>query len=264
MYSINAHLQVIHQQSSRDTISLVVEIILAFLILAYLLNQFVDFQTYSKTKLTDLNSNLEHQNEMILIQNKENTTLVKEIHHRVKNNLQIIISLLRMQRGELKSDEAKEQFTVAINRILTMSMIHQKLYQEKTPSKISIKDYTKDLSAELLSLEGPDTKIKVEINASDEFAGLKTIVPFGLLLNELISNSIKHAFGEVKQGEIAISLSAEDNEINFQYMDSGKWTEPEEGTEGFGLELIDILTEQLEGTYKRSGSKYEFQFSIES
>ena len=114
--------------------------------------------------------------------NKENLTLVKEIHHRVKNNLQIIISLLRLQKGELKSLEAKEHFTEAINRIMVMSLIHKKLYQQEELASISIKSYLEDLSSDIISITSLGKPVEVVINSNIETIGLKTIVPLGLLI----------------------------------------------------------------------------------
>jgi len=237
--------------------SMAIEIIMIFLILAYLVNQYILFQDYSRLQLNKLNFNLEQQNQAVINQNKENITLIKEVHHRVKNNLQIIISLLRMQRSEIKSEETQEQFSIAINRILTMSMIHQKLYQEKEPSRINITDYLDDLSNELLSVS--NRQISLNIMSGKEYTGLKTIVPFGLLVNELISNTLKHAYVDNEITSITIEIKPKgQNEIVFTYEDNGLWVEPKEKTSSFGLELIDILTEQLDGTYSREGSKYKF------
>lgn len=259
LFNLNTHIGIIEAQSLTSRITNIVEIISAFLVLGYLVNQYVLFQHYSQLQLKKLNFNLEQQNEAVLNRNKENVTLIKEVHHRVKNNLQIIISLLRMQRSEIKSEENQEQFTIAINRILTMSLIHQKLYQEKEPSRVNIADYINDLSHELLSVA--NRQVSLEIDSDDEYAGLKTIVPFGLLVNELISNSLKHAYSENQSAVIRIQIKPKNKyEIYFSYQDNGQWVEPKEEEIGsFGLELIDVLTEQLDGSYKREGSHYYFE-----
>lgn len=259
LFNLNTHIEIIEAQSLTSRIINIIEIISVFLVLGYLVNQYVLFQYYSQLQLKKLNFNLEQQNEEVLNRNRENVTLIKEVHHRVKNNLQIIISLLRMQRSEIKSEENQEQFTIAINRILTMSLIHQKLYQEKEPSRINIADYINDLSQELLSVA--NRKVSLEIDSDDEYAGLKTIVPFGLLVNELISNSLKHAYSDGESAVIRIQIKPKNkSEIYFSYEDNGQWVEPNEEEIGsFGLELIDVLTEQLDGTYKREGSRYSFE-----
>lgn len=259
LFNLNTHIGIVEAQSLTSRITNIIEIISVFIVLGYLVNQYVLFQHHSQLQLKKLNFNLEQQNEAVLNRNRENVTLIKEVHHRVKNNLQIIISLLRMQRSEIKSEENQEQFTIAINRILTMSLIHQKLYQEKEPSRVNIADYINDLSQELLSVA--NRQVSLEIDSDDEFAGLKTIVPFGLLVNELISNSLKHAYSEDESAVIQIEIKPKNKyEIFFSYQDNGQWIEPKEEEVGsFGLELIDVLTEQLDGTYKREGSHYSFE-----
>lgn len=262
-FNINAHFFEVRFHDTGDKLALGLEILLAFTTIAYLLNQYVVFQQYARKQLVELNTNLEEQNQEVLSKNKENITLVKEVHHRVKNNLQIIISLLRMQRSEIESEEAKKQFNVAINRILTMSMIHQKLYQEKEPSKINIQDYLEDLTTELVSLSDERIPVNVHLEADAEFADLEMIVPLGLLVNELVANSMKHAFKDGAQGDIYLQLKSDLDKgcIFFNYWDSGKWCEPEKES-GFGLELIEVLTEQMEGSHTREGSRYSFEIPI--
>lgn len=263
-FNLNPHFNEVRTHDTGDKLALYLELLLAFMTFAYLLGQYVIFQAHSRRQLQELNTSLEEQNEAVLIKNKENITLVKEVHHRVKNNLQIIISLLRMQRSEIESEEAQKQFNVAINRILTMSMIHQKLYQEKEPSKINIRDYLEDLTAELVTLSDERISVRVNLEASEEYSDLKMIVPLGLLVNELVSNSMKHAFKKEAQGTINIQLFRDDEKdcIIMNYWDGGEWLEPSKEN-GFGLELIEILTEQMEGSYTREGSRYSFEIPLE-
>ena len=195
-------------------------------------------------------------NETLKQKNKENLTLVKEIHHRVKNNLQIIISLLRLQKGELKSEEAKEHFTEAINRIMVMSLIHKKLYQQEELASISIQSYLQDLSADIISLTSLGKPVKVVIHSNIKTIGLKTIVPLGLLTNELIINSLKHAFENKKEGTINITINKNGgSDFLLTYADNGEWVQPKEEHPSFGIELIEILTSQLEGTQTRTSNE---------
>ena len=263
-FNLNPHFFEVRIHDTGDKLALYLEILLAFTTIAYLLNQYVVFQQYARKQLQELNTSLEEQNQEVLLKNKENITLVKEVHHRVKNNLQIIISLLRMQRSDIESEEAQKQFTVAINRILTMSMIHQKLYQEKEPSKINVREYLQDLTSELVSLSEERVSVQVNLLADEEFVDLKMIVPLGLLVNELVANSMKHAFKGASSGIIQIRLEGDKERecLLLNYSDSGEWLEPSEEN-GFGLELIEILTEQMEGTQTRENSCYFFEIPLE-
>lgn len=129
-----------------------------------------------------------------------------------------------------------------------MSLIHQKLYKEKEPSRINIADYINDLSQELVTVA--NRKVSLEIDSDDEYAGLKTIVSFVLLVNELISNSLKHDYSEIDSVVIRIQIKPKNEcEVYFSYEDNGQWVKPKEEAIGsFGLELIDVLEEQLGGT----------------
>jgi hypothetical protein len=134
--SHNAHLEVVQPLNTVNATGAYVELILAIFVFGYLMFQFMSFQNFSEAKLRKANIELANQNSVILAKNNENITLIKEIHHRVKNNLQIIISLLRLQQSEIVNEEARSNFTEAINRVMVMSSIHQRLYQEKEVSRI--------------------------------------------------------------------------------------------------------------------------------
>jgi two-component sensor histidine kinase len=198
---------------------------------------------------------------MIELKNIENTTLIKEVHHRVKNNLQIVISLLRMQANDIENEESKLQFNEAIGRIMTISVIHQKLYEQKNLSEVQFENYFIQLIDEIKRLHDSNVTIEIDIEPSLKSIGLNSIVPLGLILNELITNSIKHHSLSDPQPKITISFrEGKDATILFVYSDSGTWKElTEEKSNGkFGLELISVLTEQMEGTYKREDTTYLF------
>ena len=208
---------------------------------------------------------LAQANEILQNQNKEKEILIKEIHHRVKNNLQIIISLLRLQMTEVKNLEAKEHFSEAINRVMVMSSIHQKLYQEKDITKFSLKEYIEELSADLKMFFIEEFEISFKISVKYDSIDLKTVVPLGLILNELLSNSFKYAFIEKETGKISITIEKNLNGFSMIYSDNGKWKGISDENSGFGLELIDILTEQLNGSKnlkkETDETVYEFQFN---
>lgn len=241
------------------------EVIIALFCIAYIVQQFISFQKYSEEKLLEANHHLEEQNQLVEAQNEEKTVLMKEIHHRVKNNLQIIISLLRMQSSDIKTKEAQDQFNEAIKRIMTMSLIHQKLYQENELSKINLNDYTTDLFNEIKSIYNIGKQITLSCDCKNFKIYLKTIVPLGLILNELISNSFKYAFTDKSEGIVTLNFCELENDFfQVSYSDNGSWIENKEKsrTNGFGLELVSILTEQLDGTVSRvtddKGTHFEF------
>ena len=193
-------------------------------------------------------------------QNIEKTALLQEIHHRVKNNLQVIISLLRIQSSELQSEEAKVSFEDAIARIMTMSLIHQKMYEKESLSQIDLTDYLSTLLNDVISANNRGINVSVAQDIRIPFVGPKSIVPIGLIVNELVSNSMKHAFNN-NHGSIKVVIEKVNN-ISFRltYSDDGTWKEKQ--NHSFGLQLIEVFTEQLDGTYERfsdeTGTTYTF------
>ena len=207
--------------------------------------------------------NLEDQNKLILSKNSENETLLKEIHHRVKNNLQIVISLLRMQSMEMKSEESKTYFTEAINRIMAMFLVHQKLYGEKELSKIDLEKYIEELVNDIIAISFDKNNIELLIKVNVEYLSLDTIMPLGLLINELASNSLKHAFND-KDGQISIVINQTGDKFDFDYSDNGIWKTPVSDRVSFGVELIDILTDQMNGSKvldTGNGTHYSFKLT---
>ncbi len=261
----NAHLEALPPLDELSATGAYIELVLAIFVFGYLMFQFISFQNFSEAKLRKANIELANQNAVILAKNNENITLIKEIHHRVKNNLQIIISLLRLQQSEIVNEEARSNFTEAINRVMVMSSIHQRLYQEKEVSRIDLKSYLSDLAEDLKMIFQTEKKIDVFITSTYGEIDLKTLVPLGLLLNELISNSYKYAFNAVSEGEIKISITEHQDKFDLVYSDNGTWREQESNRASFGLDLINILSEQLNGSFafttNESGTRYHFSLS---
>ena len=231
-----------------EKISLLIEMIAAFILNFYLFYLFLELNRYSERKLLESYAQVMDQNTRILQQNEEKTTLVKEIHHRVKNNLQIVVSLLRMQSQEVDSLEFRVLFQESINRIMAMSVIHQKLYQNDNLSRIKIGDYLDDLIREIMNLSFSEQSVRYEIKTEVGNIGLKTLVPVGLLVNELVSNSLKHAFDNLNDARIEIEIQKEgENCLRIRYFDNGVWKNQVENST-FGLVLINTLIEQLDGS----------------
>jgi two-component system, sensor histidine kinase PdtaS len=253
-FRINGHTSEIRIYSNAELVILVIEVLFAFTVLSYLLHQFLIFQRHAEIELTKVNLKLARQNE-------ENTFLVKEVHHRVKNNLQIIISLLKIQREDLTSEESRVHFNDAINRVMTISLVHEKLYGEKELAHINLIEYFDSLVHDIARLSC-DSRVDAKVSIESELSrvGLKTIVPLGLLLNELVTNSYKHAFESVEKPMITITMTElSESKIEMIYADNGTWKETNET--GFGIELIGLLTSQLDGAYTRSNSAYRFELT---
>jgi PAS domain S-box-containing protein len=182
---------------------------------------------------------------------KEKEALLREIHHRVKNNLQIITSLLDLQSGHLNEKSSLDAIKESQNRIKSMSLIHERLYQSKNLSKIDFEKYIKDLTINLLYLyKGNPDDISLKINVKNVFMSVGKAIPCGLIINELVSNSLKHAFPDGKQGEILIDLNLEDNNYSLVVKDNGIGLPDKYNLQNIntlGLQLTDMLTQQLKG-----------------
>ena len=176
--------------------------------------------------------------------------LLKETHHRVKNNMQVIHSLLNLQTHYAKNKEAVKVLKESQNRVKSMGIIHEKLYKSSDRSKIDFSDYVKSLTTDLLeSYDVSDTIFPV-IEIDDIKFNMETAVLCGLIINELISNSLKHAFPNNKTGEVRVSLKLIGNRYQLIVSDNGIGF-PEEidfkNTESLGLQLVNNITGQLDG-----------------
>ena len=199
----------------------------------------------------------------------EKETLIKEVHHRVKNNLQIIKSLLSLQTNRVTSDESKSILYDSQNRVLAMAMIHEQLYRSKNVNEVDIGDYFDQLARSLLSnLKEDSISIDFDNRVKHKHLELGTAVPLALILNEIITNSIKHAFHGRDNGTIYADL-AEGRGQTFRLSigDNGNGL-PEnidlQNTDSLGAKLIFRLAEQIDGTVNVSsenGTHYLIKFS---
>ncbi|MDQ3049057.1 MAG: PAS domain S-box protein, partial [Bacteroidota bacterium] len=161
-------------------------------------------RNYQMVRITDV-SDQHRVNAKLKASLQEKELLLAEIHHRVKNNLAVISGLLGLQSSYIEDEKAKELFEESRDRIHTMALIHDKLYQHETFAKIDFHAYISDLVAYIKHSYSPaGTKIEFFVTCNDIFLDIKNAVPCGLILNELISNSCKHAFGNTNHGEIRI------------------------------------------------------------
>jgi len=208
--------------------------------------------------------------EQLKVSLKEKEALLKEIHHRVKNNLQVISSVLRLQSDYIKDERVLALFSDSQNRIRSMALIHEKLYQSKDLLRIDFGEYIRDLTSNLLrSYAASSQAVTLRISADDIWLNIDTAIPCGLIINELISNSLKHAFPIGREdNEIHITIrSIEDNQYALTVSDNGIGIPVDldfRNTASFGLELVGIFTEQIEGAVeldRSTGAKFTITFT---
>ncbi len=209
---------------------------------------------------------------------KEKEVLLKEIHHRVKNNMQIISSLLNLQAGYIRDPQALNAFKESQNRIKSMALIHEKLYQAKSLAKINFAEYVRDLSENLFqSYDAYSRKITLEMNVQNVFLGIDTAIPCGLIINELVCNSLKHAFPNGREGGVKIDFQPvgelivnEDRKNQYVLVvgDDGVGLPVEldfKKTNTLGLQLVNTLIDQLAGSVevvRSSGSIFKISFAV--
>lgn len=201
---------------------------------------------------------LEAQYIEIQKQNAEKETLLKEIHHRVKNNLQIITSLLSLQSGLHDNKMVTENFSYIQNRVNSMALIHEMLYRSGNFSSIDYSEYLEKLLSGLIgSFKGSQHNIHFTIDAKEIFLDIDTAVPLGLIINEIVTNSLKYAF-EDDNGEIYIKISPSGNKFNFQIGDNGVGIPKDfdmNRSNSLGMLLIHNLVRQLNGNIKMDDTK---------
>ncbi|MES2554902.1 MAG: sensor histidine kinase [Bacteroidota bacterium] len=260
-YFHSDNVQAILPYKTADIWVFVMEYGIIALAIGNLLHMYMRTTNYSEKKLTSNNLLLVRQNSLITKQNEEMEIMLKEIHHRVKNNLQIITSLLRLQ-AENNNPAHRAIFDEAIDRVNAMAIIHEKIYKSDALSNFDLEHYLISLSDDLLRNYAINKEIRVEMNVNTSAVYSKSIVPLALLFNELISNSIKHAFNDQAQPQIGVSIESEDDHrLKMVYTDNGKWVENEIAS--FGQELIEAMTQQMEGRFERiiseTGTQYTFE-----
>lgn len=203
---------------------------------------------------------------LLAIKNSENELLLKEIHHRVKNNLEMVSSLLALQSAQIDDPNTKEAMLEGQNRVHSISIVHQKLYQGKNPGTIEMKDYFLNLGETILDSFGAEERVKIELAMENLHLDIDTAVPLGLIVNELLTNTIKYAFPNQQSGNVRIKLQKQTNGIlHLEVSDNGIGkTNIIHGT-GFGSQLISLLTIQLDGKMHekiQNGTSTFFDFKL--
>ena len=256
--------------TSQNTFSIkffqAINAVISSLVLGNIVHYFIKTNRYAEDQLQGINKDLIEKQAIIENQNKLNEVMFKEIHHRVKNNLQIISSLLKLQSFETESKEVQKHFNEAIGRIRSMALIHEKMYSSGDLTKINLEPYLINLSNDICESMQAGDNVSLIIKSDLQKVDVKSMVPISLIFNELITNSIKHGLKGLDKGEIDITIKSNSEITEFIYSDNGSWISPlKEGT--FGLELLDTLTAQMDGTLIRNvenGTSFVFSFKTEA
>ena len=246
--------QLKRQNSQKTLISIIAGLLLVILIVLYV--------TYQKDKGKSI---------LLEQQNTEKEFLLKEIHHRVKNNLGVVSSLLDLQAAKMTDPKAIEAIEESRNRVYSMSMIHQKLYQGKNLSSIEMKDYFINLSKHILDSFGVEEQIEFEYELDDVELDVDSAIPLGLIVNELLTNSFKHAFPKGRKGCVKIVFQKTgDEKYVLEVIDDGIGSNNKNKKQpgaGFGTLLIDLLVKQLDGSLSilnESGTQVRMEFTTNS
>ena len=202
--------------------------------------------------LTRAKEQIELQTEELRNSLEEKEVLIREVHHRVKNNLQVITSLLNLQSFRVRDPDTKALFKECHDRINSMTMIHERLYQSDDLTEIDLANYLENISVELARSYNADRRhIRLNVNVEDVRLGLDQAIPSGLIVNELVSNALKHAFPNQSSGEIDIIFSKSDSTYTLSVSDNGKGLPASfsvSDTPSLGMKLVHALTQKLKGT----------------
>lgn len=237
------------EEKNRETTNLILFVILLGALLIVIL-----VLTY---KLRSSNSELK-------LKNKEKDTLIQEIHHRVKNNLQFISSLISMQMKASSDDVHSKTLMDASRRISAMALVHEMLYNQSENSGISIKLYLEELIASLKDMVNSDSRnIRFVLDIEDYNFSVSDAISLGMITSEVISNSIKHAFKQTPEPNVTIQLKGLGNKLVYVISDNGSGFDGHKKDQSsLGLRLVDIFSRQLKGDYTIKGSS-GFEYQIE-
>ncbi len=186
-----------------------------------------------------------------MLSKEEKEVMIKEIHHRVKNNLQIVRSLIRFQTDKVTDPRMLELFNECINRVGAMALVHEQTYLTKDLANIEVSGYMNSLVRDLIAAYNIRLDLRMDIDIQVRTLGVDTLIPLGLLINEVISNSFKHAFKGRTQGRIIVHLHGSEGALDLRIGDDGvglpdraHWDRPQ----SLGMELIQTLAGQLDST----------------
>lgn len=196
---------------------------------------------------------------------EEKKVLLQEIHHRVKNNLQVVSSMMRLQANIVNDPLSSKTLKEAVERIKTIALVHDRIYKSRHINSVRLKDYIETLYKDIMLQFKGVKPAELTIEGTNMDIHMDKVVPLALILNELITNSIKYAFDNQKDPKINILLTTpKSTGLELIYSDNGEWKESED-SDHFGTSLIEIFTEQLDGEYElektSEKTSYHFKFN---
>ena len=205
-------------------------------------------------------------NQLLAVKNAENELLLKEIHHRVKNNLEVVSSLLALQSAQIDDQGIKDAMQEGQNRVQSIGIVHQKLYQGKNLGAIEMKDYFLNLSESILDSFGAEDRVSIECAMDQLDVDIDTAVPLGLIVNELLTNTLKYAFPDGQHGKVQIKLNKTlEGNLHLEVSDDGVGKRGLTQGTGFGTQLVSLLTRQLSGSMREevnNGTTIYFDFNL--
>ncbi|MDP3313941.1 sensor histidine kinase [Lutibacter sp.] len=252
------------QKQTQQTISIIALLTVAILLVWFYRNYKLKQQSINQ--LAILNNDLENKNILLDKKNAENELLLKEIHHRVKNNLEVISSLLELQSAKTNDPSIKEAIKDGQNRVNSIGIVHQKLYQGKNIGALEMKGYLLSLSESIMHSFKAEELFDIEIVMEKLDLDIDTAIPLGLIINELLTNTIKYAFPNGKKGTVTLKLEIQNNKmLHLEFSDNGIGKSDSIQGTGFGGQLISLLTHQLNGIMNeltQNGTTIIFDFKL--
>ena len=201
----------------------------------------------------------------------EKETLLKEIHHRIKNNLQLVSSLLNLQSTFINDHSDAMRLRESQDRIRSIALLHEKLYETKDLKRINFVEYLEILAQTLCETykdRSKNIKCSLEVDVIDKFLTMDQALPCGLILNELLTNAFKYAFRKKKSGKITLRITQKKNEYSINLSDNGCGIPAKidiNNSPSLGLQLVHTLTEQLKGTLhlsRKNGTSFTVKFKV--
>lgn len=257
-------LEVVADMDTADITLGIVVILISSAITYYLVLQFIKTTSIAENKLRSANEALTRQNELKL-------EMLKETHHRVKNNFQMVNSMLRLQQRKFEDASIVEVFDVVQDRIRAMAVLHESMYKFRDFEKVNIREFLGTIVSSLVDSYSGDKEIKTALNIGPESMNMNTVIPLALILNEMVTNSLKYAFKGRASGNISVDIqSTGEDTFVMVVKDDGVGIQatlkPEGKSTSLGSELIEVFTHQLDGTLEKleePGTAYRINFKAQ-